>query len=111
MAFPRDVVTYCSRRVVDSRHDKAVVFGSEEVRSSSQPGLIDNGGQFTLGFGILKCKNESWLTCPKLDINTNFLVNIIQKTYKIKKTLQRKYFVPLKKFALESAKKLNRQDY
>lgn len=75
VAFPRDVVRYHPRRVGDYRHDKPVVLGSEEVRSSSQPGLIENGRQFTVGYGILKCKNKRFLTCPKVSINANFLVN------------------------------------
>ena len=84
MALPRDGATYCPRRVVESRQGKAVVLGSKEVSSPSQASSVANISQSTPGYGILKCKNKRCLICPKPNTKTNFLSNVILKTYNIK---------------------------
>ena len=89
-----NTATYFPRSAVDSRQGKDVVYGSEEVGSTSQAGSIANGSQSTPGYGILKCKSKIYLTCPKLNVNPNFLSNVTQKT---SKSFQRKYSMPQSK--------------
>ena len=60
------------KRVVESRQDNAVVAGHEEVESRSPTCAAANRSQSIPDFGIFKCKDKRFLTCPTyISLNIN----------------------------------------